>query len=153
MQSKNNSQPKGQSRHFARMMAFQFLYSQGFHEARSAQAVEEAFRALPRQESAGEIECEGFVWELISGVSENLPKLDEVIEQFATNWRIDRLGRVELGLLRLATFEIIYRSDIPAKVTINEALELNKQFGEEKSRAFLNGILDAVAAAKEKGTL
>jgi len=142
-------------RHLLRMKAFQFLYGQAFLEASTAIELEKAFCAFPAQDiSAIEYaSCEGFAWELVAGVWSNSKKLDLVIEQFAKNWRVDRVGRVELGLLRLAIYEMLYREDVPSKVAINEALELNKQFGEEKSRAFLNGILDAVSKAIESGSL
>ena len=142
-------------RHLLRMKAFQFLYGQAFTEATTGLQLEEAFCAFPTQD-VSEIEnatCEGFAWELVAGVWSNSKKLDAVIEQFAENWRIDRVGRVELGLLRIAIYEMLYREDVPSKVAINEALDLNKQFGDEKSRTFLNGILDAVAKAVESGDL
>jgi N utilization substance protein B len=142
-------------RHLSRMKAFQFLYGQAFSEAKTDVQLEESYCAFPAQDIS-EIEnatCEGFAWELVAGVWSNSKKLDLVIEEFAKNWRIDRVGRVELGLLRIAIYEMLYREDVPCKVAINEALELNKQFGEEKSRAFLNGILDAVSKAVESGSL
>ena len=66
---------------------------------------------------------------------------------------VDRMGRVELTLLRLAVYEIMFRNDVPAKVAINEALELSRQFGEGNAKSFINGILDAVAKALEIGGL
>ncbi len=96
---------------------------------------------------------EGFAWELVEGVWHNSEALDTVIERFSKNWRLDRLGRIELTVLRLALFEMLYRADIPAKVAINEALELAKQFGEHAARNFVNGVLDAVARALETGEL
>lgn len=142
MQSSTKKMP----RRLARMKAFQFLYGQGFCEAKNQQELENAFIVFPDKESTLEKPtCEGFVWELISGVWNNIQKLDTIIQKHTKNWRLDRVGRVELGLLRLSVYEMLFRDDIPLKVAINEALELNKQFGEEQSRAFLNGVLDAVA--------
>ncbi len=60
---------------------------------------------------------------------------------------------MELTLLRLAMYELLYRQDVPAKVAINEALELTRQFGEDNATSFVNGILDAAAKALEKGSL
>ena len=80
-------------------------------------------------------------------------QLDEVIGLFSQNWRIDRIGRVELTLLRIAVYEMLYRIDVPPKVAINEALELSKQFGDANARGFINGILDAAAKALEGGQL
>ena len=63
------------------------------------------------------------------------------------------MGRIELTLLRLAVFEMLYRQDVPPKVAINEALELSGQFGEGNAKNFINGILDAAAKALESGAL
>ncbi len=146
---------KAPPRRLSRMKAFQFLYGQAFAEAKTGLELEESFCAFPAQDIS-EIEnatCEGFAWELVSGVWSHSKKIDVVIEQFAQNWKIDRVGRVELGLLRIAVYEMLYRTDVPFKVAINEALELNKLFGEEKSQAFLNGILDTISKAADAGTL
>lgn len=95
----------------------------------------------------------GFAWELVEGVWANAPELDEVITKFSRNWRVDRMGRIEITILRLGIFEMLYRTDIPAKVAINEALELAKEFGEDSARSFINGILDSTAKAIENHEL
>ena len=95
----------------------------------------------------------GFAWELVEGVWSKSEELDASITSFSRNWRVDRMGRVELTLLRLAVYEITFRNDVPAKVAINEALELSRQFGEGNAKSFINGILDAVAKALETGGL
>ena len=98
-------------------------------------------------------ESDGFAWELVEGVWRATAELDDIIARFARNWRLERVGRVELTLLRLAVYEMLYRPDVPAKVALNEALELERQYGEEKSRTFVNGVLDAVVKALDKGEL
>lgn len=95
----------------------------------------------------------GFAWELVEGVWQNSDALDEIIKSFSRNWRVDRMGRIELTVLRLGIFEMLYRKDIPPKVAINEALELAKEFGEDNARSFINGILDATAKALESHEL
>ncbi len=142
-------------RHLYRMKAFQFLYGQDFSKAGDLEELKRNFCAFPTQEEqeAEPFSDDNFAWELVFGVWTYSKKLDEIIEQFAKNWKVQRLGRVEHGLLRIAIFEILYRDDVPSKVAINEALELNKQFGEQKSKSFINGILDAVAKAVETKTL
>ncbi len=87
---------------------------------------------------------QGFAYELVEGVWKNLDVLDETIKEYTKNWRIDRLGRIEITILRIALFEMLYRDDIPVKVSIAEALELTNQFAEIKARNFINGLLDAV---------
>ena len=95
----------------------------------------------------------GFAWDLVRGAWLNREKLDRLIADFSQNWRLERMGRVELALLRLALQELVFMADTPPRVILNEALELSRQFGDEVSRAFVNGILDAAAKAVESGAL
>jgi len=74
-------------------------------------------------------------------VKEHLPEIDDMINDKAENWSVDRMGKVELTILRLALFEIKFDEDIPVNVAINEAVELAKKFGQDSSGAFVNGIL------------
>lgn len=141
---------KSVPRRLSRMKAFQFLYGLEFAEIQSVQALEQNYKNFPTQEDDEENTCEGFTWELILGVWQNLEKLDAIIQQYSKKWRIDRVGKVELCLLRLALFEMSFRDDVPDKVAINEALELNKIFGEERSQAFINGILDNYSKSQEE---
>ncbi|HEX7623063.1 MAG TPA: transcription antitermination factor NusB [Anaeromyxobacteraceae bacterium] len=85
--------------------------------------------------------------ELVRGVARHRRELDAAIEAVSQNWRLDRMARVDRNVLRLATFELLHRDDVPVKVAINEAIELGKKFGSESSGAFINGILDRVAGA------
>ncbi len=141
-------------RRVSRSLAFQVLYGQEFIASQSLEDLQKAFRSTPRADAEEQgVETAGFAWELVEGVWRKAGELDEIIARFAKNWRLERVGRVELTLLRLALFEILYRPDVPAKVALNEALELNRQFGEEKSLAFVNGILDAACKAMDKGEL
>jgi transcription antitermination protein NusB len=77
-------------------------------------------------------------------------EIDRLIEQHSHNWRLDRMSRIDRNVLRLGVFELKYRPDIPKKVSLNEAVELGKNFGTEESSAFVNGLLDRVAAALGK---
>ena len=142
-------------RKLARAQAFQFLYGLNFSPAMTIEALQEAYMTSPDNADKPEAQCqpEGFSWELIEGVWSNYIALDKVIEQFSKNWKVDRIGKIELTLLRLAVFEMLYREDIPPKVAINEAVELAKQFGDDRSRTFVNGLLDAAAKALADGKL
>jgi N utilization substance protein B len=139
------------SRRVSRGLAFQTLYGQEFVACASLEDLRQAFAAAPRPDDGDDApnggDPSGFAWELVRGVWQNKDELDSAIGRFALNWRLERVGRVELTLLRLAVYELLYRPDTPPGVIINEALELNRQFGEEKSRAFVNGILDAAGKA------
>lgn len=147
--------PKKTSRSAQRSLAFQVLYSLAFASETDIRGVARAFAKAPEQDDAGERENapEGFAWELVEGVWTNQAALDGHLAALSENWRIERMGKVEITLLRMALYEILFRSDIPPKVALNEAIELSKQFGDDGSRAFVNGILDAAAKAVESGKL
>jgi N utilization substance protein B len=88
--------------------------------------------------------------ELALGCSEQREAIDERIRKVSRHWRIDRMARVDRNILRLGTFELIGMPDIPRRVTLNEAIELAKRFGDEQSPAFVNGLLDKIAGDVEK---
>jgi len=83
-----------------------------------------------------------FADKLIRGTREKILILDEKIGNYATNWELKRMAIVDRNILRLACFELLFCDDIPSKVTINEAVELAKKFGDVESGKFVNGILD-----------
>ncbi|MCB9677897.1 MAG: transcription antitermination factor NusB [Alphaproteobacteria bacterium] len=83
-----------------------------------------------------------FAQRLVAGAIEDLDALDVLIEECSTNWRLARMPIVDRNILRLAAFEMKHCADIPANVSVNEAVELAKQFGTADSRAFVNGIVD-----------
>ena len=86
-----------------------------------------------------------FARELVDGVREHRERIDALISESAEHWRLPRLSRVDLNLLRLATFELLARPDIPASVTLDEAIEIARRFGSDDSAAFVNGVLDHIA--------
>ena len=85
--------------------------------------------------------------ELVRGVAANRRSIDDAIEGASANWRLDRMAKVDRNVLRLAVYELRHRTDVPVKVVINEAIELAKKYGAEGSGAFVNGVLDQLAAA------
>jgi N utilization substance protein B len=92
-------------------------------------------------------EGERFARELVEGVQSHRSRIDELIAEAAQHWRLPRLSRVDLNVLRLATYELLARPEIPAAVTMNEAIEIARRFGSEDSPAFVNGVLDHIAGA------
>jgi len=91
-----------------------------------------------------------FAEELVAGVMANRSGIDEIIAGASKNWTIARMAKVDLNILRLAVFELAFRSDIPRNVSINEAIEVAKKFGTEDSPAFVNGMLDEIATTVKK---
>ena len=90
-----------------------------------------------------------FAEQLVRGVQGERPAIDELIQRYSQNWKLERMARVDRNILRLAVFELLRRGDVPVKVTLNEAIELGKKFGSEESSAFVNGVLDRIAHARE----
>ena len=144
---------KKNSRHHARCHALQVLYGLSFAEAGTRDELQKSYLDSPNNsaESASpETQAEGFAWELVEGVWTFREKIDALIERYSKNWRLNRIGHIELTLLRLAIFELFFRHDTPPKVIINEALELSTQFGELQAKKFINGILDSASKDVEK---
>ena len=83
-----------------------------------------------------------FTEELIHGVIEHRKEIDTVIRDYAQNWDFKRIAKIDLAILRLAIYEMLYRNDIPPIVSINEAIDLSKMFSIEEAKRFINGILD-----------
>ena len=81
---------------------------------------------------------------LVLGAIENISGIDEAISKQAKNWKFDRIAKVDLAVLRLALYELLFRDDIPPIVSINEAIDLGKTFSNLESKRFINGILDEV---------
>lgn len=89
-----------------------------------------------------------YVHSIIAGVQENIPALDQQIEKYLINWSMDRLSRVDLAILRVAAYEILYRSDVPDAVAIDEAVELSHTYSTEQAGPFINGILGNLVRGK-----
>ena len=85
-----------------------------------------------------------FTQRLTIGISQHIEELDQKISHYATNWQIKRMAVIDRNVLRLGVFELMHAPDIPPKVTINEAVELAKKYGDLDSSKFINGILDKI---------
>lgn len=140
-------------RRLERAFAFKVLYGICFSPAMSEAALLDAFALSPEQPEGLDKE-DSYAWRLVYGVWKHQQELDTEIASFSQNWRVERMGKVEATILRIALFELMQQDeDVPAKVAINEAIELSKQYSDEKSRSFVNGVLDAAARALEKRAL
>ena len=91
-----------------------------------------------------EPEVSDFAAKLVIGAIKNKKKIDEVISKYASNWKMSRMAVIDRNVLRLATYELLFCDDIPPKVSINEAVDLAKKFGDTESGKFVNGILDKI---------
>ena len=121
-----------------RVAALQYLYAWSLNSPKNlAEDLRVFFETLeqPREHYA-------FGEELIHGAIEHIEDIDTRIKALAHNWEFDRIAKIDLAILRLAMFEMIYRKDIPPVVSINEAIDLSKQFSNADAKRFINGILD-----------
>ncbi|GIX46823.1 MAG: N utilization substance protein B [Candidatus Tectimicrobiota bacterium] len=124
----------------AREAALQILYALDV----SRQQTLEALRA-PWIEEMVPAAARDFTLALVRGAIEHRAEIDALIREWSEHWTLERIGVVERNILRLAIYELLYMPDIPPKVTINEAVELAKKYGDEEAFAFVNGILDRVS--------
>jgi N utilization substance protein B len=91
-----------------------------------------------------------FAETLVNGVAEFRPVIDQVIGAVAKNWSLERMAPVDLSILRIGAYELLYQAEIPARVSINEAIEIAKRYGTKESPAFINGLLDKIAQNSDK---
>ena len=124
----------------ARERALQALYQIDV----AAAGIDEALAAFWRSFEPTEKEVQQLAEQLVRGVATDRRLVDDLIEGVSTNWRLDRMAKVDRNVLRLAAWELV-KGDAPVKVIINEAIELGKKYGSESTGAFVNGVLDKVA--------
>lgn len=132
-------------RTLARELALQYLFQWDLLGGRKL-APSEAPDAFCQIHSA-DADVNEFAQKIIAGVIDNRDPIDATILATAKNWALGRMLAVDRTILRIAVFELVYCPDTPARVAINEAIELAKKFSTERSSAFVNGILDRIAHA------
>lgn len=129
-----------------RELAFRLIYSL---EIQRAENLDEQIELYLECNEVEEVEAKEYIKDAILGIKENIEEIQGLIEKnLKADWKIDRISKIDLSLLKLAIYEIKY-TEIPYKVAINESLELAKKYGEEASKNFINGILASVV--KELG--
>lgn len=127
-----------QTRRSARQLALQILFQDEFQQSNPDSLSE--FWA--EQEASAEVQS--FAEQIVGGVQGHQEELDRLINEYAREWTLNRMPVVDRNILRCALFELLWLPDVPAKVILNEALELTKRFADEESKRFVNGILDRV---------
>ena len=126
------------SRHQARERALQILFQYDIH-GRPGLWLDVFWK-----ENEASDATKAFAERLVAGVLEKKKELDALIGKYATNWKISRMPIVDRNILRAGVYELLWMDDVPAKVTVNEAIELAKSFGDDDASKFVNGILDQV---------
>ncbi|MBC8010594.1 MAG: transcription antitermination factor NusB [Burkholderiales bacterium] len=125
-----------------RVAAMQYLFAWSINRPERIADDLEVFFANLQGVDGKPREHYAFGEELIHGVIENCDEIDGRIRGLAQNWDFDRIAKIDLAILRIAIFEMVYRKDIPPVVSINEAIDLSKQFSNADAKRFINGILD-----------
>ncbi len=138
------------SRRLAREAAIKFLFSIDFNKDENLEEMLGDFFETARerkndeyQEEIGENDIK-YAEEVIKGTIDKLQPIDKLIQDNITGWTKDRIVKVDLAVLRLALYEILYRDDIPDSVAINEAIELAKKYSTDESGSFVNGVLGKI---------
>lgn len=121
------------NRHIAREKAFQAIFQMDINEMTAEEAIQNVTEDEPVHDT--------FLNQLVLGVVEHRDMIDQKISDHLVKWSFERIASVEKTILRLATYELTYEEEIPDKVTLNEAIELAKAFGDDKSGSFVNGVL------------
>ena len=127
------------NRHLSRMIAMQTLYELSFRKDAEKEEI------LERNVAEYSDKCEeNFVKSLVDGVLGKEEDINKIVEKSAPEWPIKQISLIDLSILRIAIYELIFKKEVPPKVAINEAIELAKQFGGENSSKFINGVLGTV---------
>ncbi len=133
----------GISRRKSREIALQILYQMDLNQEMLPESAIFHFDKHFNQSKTGGIY--DFTSKLVTGVAKEIKLLDEKITSVSENWRIDRMPVIDRNLLRLGTYELLHCDEIPKNVTLNEMIEIAKQFGSEQTPQFVNGLLDKIA--------
>ncbi|MBT4277708.1 transcription antitermination factor NusB [Candidatus Falkowbacteria bacterium] len=142
------------SRHLGRTVAMQTLYQLDFRESFSSDYKKFKDKAILKkieelserniQDFAPGTSEKKFIENIIEGVISNIEKIDQTLAKYAPEWPIEQITNIDRNVLRIGVYELMYDNSIPAKVAINEAIELAKTFGGEASGRFVNGVLGSI---------
>jgi transcription antitermination protein NusB len=131
-------------RHQGRELALKALYQMDIRGGASSEDLALLFNTFPADDRA-----RSFALALVEGVRQEQAELDRCLSDALEHWSIGRLSRVDHNILRLAVYELLRMDDVPARVTIDEAIELAKTYGDQESGRFVNGVLDQVAGQRQ----
>lgn len=131
------------SRRKARILAFQALYSWEANKIPVRDLLDFAWLDAEKREALDDA-TSAFSRLLVSGVVENLDEVDAMIKKHLKNWDFTRLNRVDLAILRMSAYALMFQDDVPASIVIDEAIDISKEFGTDDSYRFVNGVMDAI---------
>lgn len=139
----NRKDNKIQERRDERSQAFSFVFERMFRDDTINDAFEDA-------ENARDIQVGDYTRKVVEGVEEHLDEIDALIEKNLKGWKKNRISKISLTILRIAVFEMLYMKNIPTSVSINEAVELAKNYATAADGSFVNGVLGSIAKSLKK---
>lgn len=155
----NQKKIKTQSRRESRNHIFNMIFQGEFHNLNDTDEIIKNYYDVLEAEELEEKNLSNdfdflpldkvFIESEIKGIAENIDNIDNTINKFCLGWNISRISKVDLAILRLSVYEILFRDDIPDSVSVNEAVELAKKYSDTKSPAFINGVLGSILKNKE----
>ena len=131
------------SRRKGRILAFQAVFSWEFFKPDPEELCQFSWLDVNKKEIYGE-DTLTFAKIILLGTLENLEKIDSLIKSHLENWNFERLSKVDLAIIRMSVYSLLYQKDIPANVTIDEAIDISKEYSSEDSYKFVNGVLDGI---------
>ena len=139
----NRKDNKIQERRDERSQAFSFVFERMFRDDTLNDAFEDA-------DNARDIQVSDYTRKVVEGVEEHLDEIDALIEKNLKGWKKNRISKISLTILRIAVFEMLYMKNIPTSVSINEAVELAKNYATAADGSFVNGVLGSIAKSLKK---
>lgn len=131
------------SRRKARILAFQAIYAWDASKTSERELLN--FSWLGNKSAArDDEELKTFAGLIIAGTIENIEQIDRAIDRHLKNWTLERIKKVDLAILRVSVFALLFQKDMPVQITIDEAIEIAKEYGSEESFRFINGVLDSI---------
>lgn len=128
-------------RKISREEAMKVLFSKGITKESVDEVIENYLDEFEGDRSQLDLD---YIKNILLGIEEKHEEIDALIEKNLKNWKIERISKVNLAILRIAVYEMKYVDDVPDKVALNEAIEICKKYSDEKSVSFVNGVLDAI---------
>ena len=138
---------KTDPRHIARKLALCSVFCWLFSDPNHEECMKLSSNLLDLE--PGDVDL-GLTNKIVEGVTNNLKAIDKIIQKAAPEWPIDKISKIDLVILRIAIFEIVFGKSVPEKVAIDEAVELAKEFGNDTSSKFVNGVLGSVVSTKSE---
>lgn len=137
------------ARRKGRILAFQALYSWDLGNIDIDNVLDFAWVEKETLERMGD-ESLSFTRLLVSGTIEHIEEIDSVIKSHLTNWDFDRLNKVDLAILRISVYPLLFQKDLHSSIIIDEAIDISKEFGSDDSFKFINAVLDSIRKSQSK---